>query len=417
MNRADRKRTRSPWQGLSVGVSLLSIALAGRASAVDYTFVSDAADPNWQVFDAHGVRLIPSTPENVCANGASPPYSPPSCPAGAVSYDWSGGPIWRAALPTPAHGAQKAKWIWAPKIDGKTPRPGGATFSFKHPFYTCGSPKDGTISIAADDTFQVFINNSTTPLGGFRPAPHGSDALSVATVPASSIMQYARNTVTITVANANFPCDRYQCNPAGFVFLAHFADSLDKLPQCPADEYGKAGAPGDVEYRNSCVRTCGCASLAGVAIGIWSDFACSTPPTQLPACKGFVYSTGPCVNGQQSVDATGTDPPHCEGWPPGQTHYTQSCSLPPPACTYTYSPWLTCRSDGTLYRDVWMSSPPGCTGNPERTKVGAKLGVGDQCFDGISQNMLGCCPGGDNACMPRYDNDTKLQTTDMWCVQ
>jgi hypothetical protein len=43
---------------------------------------------------------------------------------------------------------------------------------------------------------------------------------------------------------------------------------------------------------------------------------------------------------------------------------SQACTYVPPVCTYTYSAWGACQSNGTQTRTVASSSPAGCAGTP-----------------------------------------------------
>jgi cytochrome b involved in lipid metabolism len=84
----------------------------------------------------------------------------------------------------------------------------------------------------------------------------------------------------------------------------------------------------------------------------------TVPP---PACTYTYSDWGACKsdNTQQRIVLTSL-PTDCAGSPV----LSQPCTYVPPTCTYTYSAWGTCKSDNTQQRTVLTSLPTGCAGSP-----------------------------------------------------
>ena len=83
-----------------------------------------------------------------------------------------------------------------------------------------------------------------------------------------------------------------------------------------------------------------------------------------PGACTYTYSAwGACQsNGTQTRTMLTSSPAGCTGTP----DLSRTCTYTPPtqACTYTYSAWGACQSDGTQTRTMLTSSPAGCTGTP-----------------------------------------------------
>ncbi len=75
---------------------------------------------------------------------------------------------------------------------------------------------------------------------------------------------------------------------------------------------------------------------------------------------GGVIFTGPLNNLAAGVFS----PENIPGATDGGTVTPPPPPPPPTACTYTYSAWAACQSDGTQTRTVASSAPAGCTGTP-----------------------------------------------------
>jgi hypothetical protein len=101
--------------------------------------------------------------------------------------------------------------------------------------------------------------------------------------------------------------------------------------------------------------------------GAWS----AAKTTTAPATCTYTYSDwSACqTDGTQSRTVISSSPAGCTGSP----LLTQQCTyVPPPptptACAYTYSDWSACQADSTQSRTVISSSPAECTGTPVLTQ-------------------------------------------------
>lgn len=389
MKRTSRMNSRLLLGALLLGISLHPFVLPGGARAVDKGFVS-AADTGWTVYDTNGTLL--GSPQNVCASATSPPH----CPTGSTPYGWTAFPIWAANLNSFPPGA---KWIWAPNITGTTSSAGGTEFTFERKFYFCGTPKDGAIFVAADDSAEVFLKDPSTGVltKVLTSPPNTSDVFSTVSIPATSLFKSPKvNTIVVKAKNAfiSDKCNTYACNPAGMVFGASLADSLLVEPTC-TDPSGKVG---DVRNLGPCTSPLmGSKYSACICIGSaagWFDYdTCMQPP---PPCTGYTYSAwSACgTNRQQTRTITGKTPAGCTGTPSTQPVLTWACN---PPCTYTYSTWGPCQSNKTQTRTVVSSSPSGCTGTPVLSKScdPLQLGVGDMCAQTQPNYVeFGVCPAG-----------------------
>ena len=108
--------------------------------------------------------------------------------------------------------------------------------------------------------------------------------------------------------------------------------------------------------------------LSNLAAGIFTP-ANMPVPGGTNACTYTYSAWGSCQsNGTQSRTVVSSTPAGCSGTPV----LTQKCTPPPPvnACTYTYSIWGSCQSNGTQSRTVVSSTPAGCSGTPVLTQSG-----------------------------------------------
>jgi len=212
------------FKALLLGVSLLPFTLPVDAQAVTVNIVSDTTTWKWTVSDTNGNPL--GSPQNVCLNATAPS----NCPIAATLYGYPsvlGG--WTADLST----IPGATWIWAPNITGATSPAASAEFSFETQFWLCDTPQGGTISVAADDFAEVFLNGTSI----LNSTSHST--LSTITISSTStLVRQGQNFIKVKVKNGPNPSDcgsgQYQCNPAGVVFGASFQDALSALPTCPA---------------------------------------------------------------------------------------------------------------------------------------------------------------------------------------
>jgi hypothetical protein len=89
------------------------------------------------------------------------------------------------------------------------------------------------------------------------------------------------------------------------------------------------------------------------------------PGGSTPSACTYAYSDwGTCQsNGTQTRTVASATPAGCTGTPV----LSQACVYTPPApgaCQYTYSGWSACQPDGSQTRTVLTSGPTGCTGTP-----------------------------------------------------
>lgn len=341
-------RTGMMLKSLFLTALLSAFALQADVQALPINIVSDTT--TWMVFDTNGNFL--GKAQNVCLNQTAPS----NCPTGATQYGFAGSG-WNATLSS----IPGATWIWAPGITGATFPAGNAEFIFQREFYLCAAPRGGTISIAADDFAEVFLN------GALVNTSASQSALKTINLPSASLVQ-GLNIIQVRVKNGpnhpvGCPSGRYQCNPAGMVLGASFDDGLNVLPACtgtnertftvgqfetlacPAGQTGTAfraclcsGLWGATF--STCARTCtgtegrtfnigeremlscpiglnGSAFRTCQANGTWSPPNSSTcvPPTTCPGSDGRRISVG--------VTETLPCPPDQDGSPP-LSHTCQS---------------------------------------------------------------------------------------------
>ena len=329
---------------------IVVVALLVVAQAFTYGIVSNNL---WTVTDAQGNPLGPA--QHVCLNSTSP-----NCPPGATSYGYTPANAWTASIPG-------ANWIWAPNITGTTTGAGNAEFTFESFFYLCDVPTGGTISLAADDSADVFLNYAITPIV----TSTGFTSLSTVQVPASSLTR-GLNNIQVKVRNApGCASDEYQCNPAGFVLGASFTDPLKALPTCTGSN-GITFSVGQFEplpcppgKTGSAARPCICPPIGPVQ-GIWgpTDYSrCVAPPVTCTGNNGTIVNVGqtepqPCPSplsgsASRTCQANGT-------WGPTDT---SKCVAPPVTCTGSAGTPFGVGTSETL------PCPPGQVGSPPLTRT------------------------------------------------
>jgi hypothetical protein len=182
------------------------------SSADTLTFQSGT---DWQVSDSQGAVL--GQAQNVCVNA----NNPATCPTGATVYGFAGS-AWTANLSSIAG----STWIWAPGVMGSTSSADLQQYDFSQSIQVAAVPIGGTISIAADDFAQVFVNGisvgSTGSVTDFGVAVAAQQNLT--TFDISAELTRGRNTITVLAENGpasfagcNGSCT-YAQNPAGVVF-------------------------------------------------------------------------------------------------------------------------------------------------------------------------------------------------------
>lgn len=259
------KRTITMMKSLFLVTSLFTFVLPVTVQAKTITI---ASDKYWTVTDSNGVEL--GNAQNVCRfTGA-----PEGCPQGATLF---GSSQW-VAIPG-------ANWIWRPNTTGTSSATVNEELTFKTPFFLCGSPQTATMSVAADNMTDIFINGSLV-----LNTPNFSTASTIA-IPAGNLAQ-GLNMIEAKVKNAANPpgcSDQYQCNPAGVIVKLTVTDNLASWPTCKdgnkeyqVGEFQDLQCPAGQEGSNS--RVCICVGNLGTW---WSaGNSCHTPPPPPVTCSG-----------------------------------------------------------------------------------------------------------------------------------
>jgi hypothetical protein len=136
---------------LAVLAAMLALVGSQQALAQTHT-VTRVSDTSWKVFDgdpASGSATLLGFAQPVCLNTAAPA----NCPAGATLYGFAG-TGWAADLSS----IPGAVWIWAPGITGTTAPAELAKYFFVRKIKIKGTPKAGTIQVAADDLAKIRVN-------------------------------------------------------------------------------------------------------------------------------------------------------------------------------------------------------------------------------------------------------------------
>lgn len=202
-----RRRSR-PVVALLAAAALLALAGAPAVIAAppDVT-ITFASDTTWQVSDGDAgigpTLTLPAAAQHVCLNNSAP--NP--CPAGAATYGWPGAG-WGADL----SGIPGATWIWAPGIDGETTPADDDVYRFAKTITLPGMPVSGSVSVAADDGAEVWVNGTSA----------GSTTSSgvMATFDITALLVEGDNQIVVEAANGPI-CGQactYAQNPGGTVF-------------------------------------------------------------------------------------------------------------------------------------------------------------------------------------------------------
>lgn len=416
-------RTSMMMKAILLVALLFTFALPIDVHAVTINIVSDTT---WTVSDSNGTDL--GNAQNVCLNATAPS----NCPAGATLYGYPHGGGWTADLSS----ILGATWIWAPNITGTTSPAANAEFTFQKQFYLCGAPRDGTISVAADNSAEVSINGAPAP--GLTSASHS--ALSFVNIPASSFAR-GLNTIQVKVKNAANPADcgsgQYQCNPAGVVVGASFADALRAWPTCTSG--GRTFTVGEFEplscpsgQTGTKARPCVCTGNNG----IWGPpfNTCATPPATCTGNNGSIFSVGDTETLSCPPGLTGSASRTCQSngsWGPSNS---STCVPPPTTCTGNNGRTFAVNEVETLFcppNQVGAASRKcqanGSWGPTSSTCAIPPVSAGDWCGD-KSQGPVRTCPSG-TTCGSRLDPPkpkpwecffgincpVRLQSTDWYC--
>ncbi len=132
-----------------------------------------------------------------------------------------------------------------------------------------------------------------------------------------------------------------------------------------------------------------------------------------PATCTYTYSTwSTCqTNGTQTRTVVTSSPSVCVGNPV----LNQACVYVPPVCTYTYSSWSTCPSTGVQSRTTVSSTPSGCVGTPVLTQNCTYVPPPDSDGDGVTDDLDKCpsvkgvktSDSSTNGCLPFVVTATK----------
>lgn len=243
--------------------------------------ITVASDKHWKVTDSTGLEL--GNAQNICRfTGA-----PEGCPQGATLF---GSPNW-VSIPS-------ANWIWKPGTTG-TSATANEQLTFKRPFYLCGSPQSASISVAADNSTEVFVN------GTLILSTQSFSTVTTEAIPANRLAQ-GINMIEAKVTNAENPpgcSDQYQCNPAGVAVKLTVTDNMDPWPTCmdgnktfQVGEFQDLPCPPGQEGSNS--RVCVC--IGNFATWWDASNTCHTPPQPPVTCTGANNTTFG-VNATESV--------------------------------------------------------------------------------------------------------------------
>lgn len=207
MSMPPRTRRRRLVTTAVAACALVALSLAPSALAAGNATVAFASGTTWLVSDgdvAVGPTLdLPAAAQPVCLNDSWP--NP--CPAGATTYGWPGAG-WSADL----SGIPGATWIWAPGIDGTTAPADSDVYRFARTFVLPGTPVSGSISVAADDGAEVWVNGTL--------AGSTSSSGAMATIDITALLVEGDNTIVVEARNGLI-CGQacsYAQNPGGTVF-------------------------------------------------------------------------------------------------------------------------------------------------------------------------------------------------------
>ena len=422
------KRSLDAMKAFVFAASVLTLGLSASASAGTVPVVSDTT---WNVFDKDGQWL--GLAQAVCLNATNPPNCPLNATPPPTQYGYPPNG-WLADL---SRLPMTARWIWAPNVTGASSPAALEAFTFESKFYLCDPPSGGTVSIAADNAAEVWVNGTLVP--GSDTTSHS--ALKTFSVPAASLfgstpLNIRPNVITVKASNAANPADcgsdQYKCNPAGVVLGASFEYSGN--PTC-AGYKGGAYGNGDVETLSGCPAGQTGTVFHRCVCGYWlpNENTCVTPPPTCTGNDGMVYR----VDEKETVSCPAATPVgsasrKCvakDTWGPQDN---SQCSPPPTTCrgiggavfsvgqteavgpctgTRVGSRTHTCRPDGTWTDVVDTCRLPIVCGN-------APPGT---CICGSRDGQTGVCAGGlDCGPLPIGDPDhpgrtPTLKTADFFC--
>jgi hypothetical protein len=301
--------------------SLVVEAHAGSVTIVSgptSTIILDNRSNANQIGNAQNVCLNATTPSN-CPTTAPPPASP-------TLYGYNL-PAWGVDLSS----IPGATWIWAPRITGTTSGAANAEVTFRTVFYLCEDPQgDATISVAADNSADVYVNGSSTSALTANDNSGSNSTLATVAIPAGGIPDPAMpgqfivkfkqglNWIDVVAKNGPNPpdCgnDQYQCNPAGIVFGATISDALNPWPKCDGTfdigtvQMTPIACPDG--QRGTANKTCLC--VFDKALWELSSNYCPPRPTTCTGNNGVIFQVGGVETLSCAANQVGSDTRTCQ---------------------------------------------------------------------------------------------------------
>jgi hypothetical protein len=203
---------------LAVG-ALIALGGAVSVQAAEPVTVTFGSGTDWSTFDLNRGGSNPNlgAAQLVCMNGGSPF----PCPASATNLNapFSGWFANRSAIPG-------AEWIWAPSVDGSTAPAELQSFLFSAKVMVDGQPTTASLSLAADDFAEAWVNGRHVGSVGSVVDPNQAGAHNFLTAfDISDLVHPGVNMIYVRAQNgpatwSPFCTDTctYAQNPAGVLF-------------------------------------------------------------------------------------------------------------------------------------------------------------------------------------------------------
>lgn len=213
----------------------LCVFATSQARAAVLTFGSDTT---WDVYNANpasaGAQLLGKA-EFVADNATSPAVQP----AGVIRYGYPAA----GGLTANLSSIPGANWVWAPGITGTSVAPDFQQYFFSKTF-SVTSPTLASISVAADDLVEVFVNGTSVGSYGSVVTPLLATQSTLKTFNLLPFLVTGNNTLTIRGENgpSSFSAfatpgqpATYAQNPAAVVFGGSItAAAVSVAPPAPA---------------------------------------------------------------------------------------------------------------------------------------------------------------------------------------
>jgi len=141
---------RSLFALLALGVSIDAAAQSTITLHTDETWSAfDPAAASTLTSDAGAARLVCLTDGTQCPSGAMKYWS-----GDATGYGGTG--LWNVYIDP----ATQARWIWSPTVTPDTTGAENAEFFFVKAFSVPGTPVSATVTCAADDLAELYVNGT-----------------------------------------------------------------------------------------------------------------------------------------------------------------------------------------------------------------------------------------------------------------